>query len=274
MQKGSIGIFDSGYGGLTILEEIRNLLPDYDYIYLGDNARAPYGIRSFELIHKFTLEAVNYLFKQDCPLVILACNTASAKALRTIQQKDLPIIAPENRVLGVIRPTIEVLGSITKTGHIGVFGTPGTISSNAYNEEILRFYPDYKTFGQSCPMFVPLVEYGESDGEGADFFVKKYVANLLCQSSNIDTLILGCTHYPLLQKKIRQYVPDNINIISQGSIVAKSLKKYLIRHPEIEMRIEKGSNIKYLTTENAVKFNELASVFIGHKTHASKVILT
>lgn len=268
-----IGIFDSGYGGLTILKEIQALLPQYDYLYLGDNARAPYGNRSFDVVYKFTLESVNYLFSQGSPLVLLACNTASAKALRTIQQTNLPIIDPTRRVLGVIRPTAEIVGSISKTGKIGVLGTPGTINSGSYAMEIGKLNPEFETFGQACPMWVPIVENKEFDSPGANYFVKKYIDLLLSQSDEIDTIILGCTHYPLLIEKIRQYVPQDIKILPQGKIVADSLADYLLRHPEIESKCSKNGSRKFLTTESPEKFQELASIFLDSSITATSITL-
>lgn len=270
---GPIGVFDSGFGGLSILREIRKVLPQYDYLFLGDNARAPYGSRSFDLVYEFTLQAVKYLFDQGCPLVILACNTASAKALRNIQQRDLPEIDSSRRVLGVIRPTVEKVGDITHTGHIGIFGTPGTIQSQSYNIEINKLYPDFKVYGQACPMWVPLVENRESDGNGADFFVQKYIHELLAQSEAIDSVILGCTHYPLLMNKIKQYMPDRITVIPQGNIVAESLADYLRRHPQMEQRCSRGQSCRYLTTEDAEKFNTLASIFVNETVCAQKIVL-
>ena len=272
-KPGPIGVFDSGYGGLTILSDIKKTLPDYDYIYLGDNARAPYGSRSFEVVYQFTLQAVKYLFEQGCSLVILACNTASAKALRSIQQKDLPNIDPTKRVLGVIRPTVEKLGELTTTGNIGILGTAGTIQSESYPMEIKKMYPDFKSFGQACPMWVPLVEYKEAESDGADFFVKKYIDALFAQSKAIDTVILGCTHYPILYDKIMKYMPKNISVIKQGSIVAESLKDYLFRHPEMEVRCSKGGNCKYLTTEMADKFSTMASLFLDERIKAKQISL-
>ena len=272
-QCGRIGVFDSGYGGLTVLKEIQKELPEYGFLYLGDNARAPYGIRSFELIHKFTLDSVKYLFREGCPLVILACNTASAKALRIIQQENLPILAPHNRVLGVIRPTVERLSEISETGEIGILATPGTIASDTYRKEIRRFHPTFKTYNQACPMFVPLVENGEANGNGADFFVKKYMDELFKQSNLIDTIILGCTHYPLLIEKIRKYVPDSVKIIPQGAIVAQALKEYLNRHPEIDERLLKSADTIYLTTESSDKFDQMASHFIDKEIMSSTVCL-
>ncbi len=263
-QPGAIGVFDSGYGGLTILREIRRAMPQYDYIYLGDNARAPYGTRSFDIVYKFTLEAVQYLFEQGCHLVILACNTASAKALRTIQQNNLPAIDSNRRVLGVIRPTVEALGQISKNGHIGVFGTPGTVQSKSYEIEIEKLYPDFHTYTQACPLWVPLIENNEADKPGADYFVKQEINNLFNKQSLIDSVILGCTHYPILYPKIKQYIPSNVTIISQGEIVANSLQDYMKRHPEIDAKCTRNGNCEYLTTENADKFTEMASIFLEH----------
>ncbi len=262
-KAGAIGVFDSGYGGLTILQEIRRKLPDYDYIYLGDNARAPYGTRSFDIVYRFTLEAVRYLFNQGCHLVILACNTASAKALRSIQQKDLPLIAPDRRVLGVIRPTVEKISEISRNGNIGIFGTPGTVQSRSYEMEIAKLHPDFHTYSQGCPMWVPLVENKEADKPGADYFVKQEASNLFKQQADIDTIILACTHYPLLYDKIRHYVPESAHIIKQGEIVAESLSDYLLRHPEMQHKCSKGGTCQYLTTENADKFTEMASLFLN-----------
>ncbi len=272
-EKCPIGVFDSGYGGLTILSEIKKLMPEYDYLYLGDNARAPYGSRSFEVVYNFTLQAVKYLFGQGCRLVILACNTASAKALRTIQQNDLPKIAPDRRVLGVIRPTVEKLGELTRTGQIGILGTQGTIQSESYTMEIEKMYHDYKVYGQACPMWVPLVEYKEAESDGADFFVKKYIDELFGKSNGIDTVILGCTHYPLLYPKIEKYMPHGVNIIKQGPIIAESLKNYLLRHPEIDSMCSKTSTCKYLTTESAGKFAPMASIFLNEPVTAEQITL-
>lgn len=268
-----IGVFDSGFGGLSILREIRRVLPQYDYVFLGDNARAPYGTRSFQLVYEFTLQAVKYLFGQGCQLVILACNTASAKALRTIQQCDLPLIDPDRRVLGVIRPTVEAVGEISATGHIGVFGTPGTIASGSYNIEIAKLYPEFKVYGHACPMWVPLVENCESDGDGADYFVKKDVDALLAMGADIDTVILGCTHYPLLLDKIKKYTPAGVNVVAQGDIVAHSLENYLHRHPEMDNRCSKGGTCRYLTTDDAAKFSSMASIFVNDEVCASKIKL-
>lgn len=271
-KKFPIGVFDSGYGGLTILSAIRKLLPEYDYVYLGDNARSPYGTRSFDVINDFTLQAVRYLFSEGCPLVILACNTASAKALREIQQKYLPTSEdPSRRVLGVIRPTAEVVGNVTETKHIGIMATPGTISAQSYEVELAKLFPDVFVHGQACPMWVPLVEYGESNGEGADFFVQKYLNELLEQDKQIDSIVLACTHYPLLRPKIEQYLPEGITLLSQGELVATSLKDYLHRHPEMNDRLTQGGSIRYLTTECPDKFGDLASIFVDEEVNATRV---
>lgn len=270
---GPIGIFDSGYGGLTILNAIRNRLPQYDYLYLGDNARAPYGPRSFNIVYRFTLEAVKYLFEQGCNLVILACNTASAKALRTIQQNDLPNIDPSKRVLGVIRPTVEKIGEISKTGNIGILGTAGTVQSQSYDIEIEKLHPSFKVFSQSCPLWVPLVENLEAHNEGADYFVEKYINQLLTQSSDIDSIILGCTHYPILIDKIKKFTPQHINIVEQGGIVADSLADYLSRHLEMDIRCSKNGECTYLTTEDEDKFNNMASVFLNEQINSKHINL-
>lgn len=271
--KGSIGIFDSGYGGLTILDEIRRRLPQYDYLYLGDNARAPYGIRSFEVVYEFTLQAVKKLFDEGCSLVILACNTASAKALRTIQQNDLPKLEGYKRVLGVIRPTIEKINLLTKTNHVGVFGTPGTIFSESYVLEINKLFPHIQVTGEACPMWVPLVENGEYNSSGADYFIKKHINNIFEKDSQIDSLILGCTHYPLLEKKIRYYLPQNVTLLSQGKYVADSLAKYLDRHPEIDLLCSKRNTIHFYTTESEEKFKEMASVFLKEDISVNRINL-
>lgn len=270
---GPIGVFDSGYGGLTVLREIRRALPQADYIYLGDNARAPYGTRSFELIYRFTLQAVQRLFAEGCHLVILACNTASAKALRSIQQRDLPGMDPSRRVLGVIRPTAECVGQISKTGHIGVVATPGTVASGSYDIEISKLNPDFKTFSHACPMWVPLVEYREAQGDGADYFVKKDIDALMQMSPDIDTLILGCTHYPMLLPKIQKYLPQGVKALSQGHIVADSLVDYLQRHPEMDARITRNGSCRFLTTECADRFASLAGVFLDQPVTAETIVL-
>ncbi len=273
IEQAPIGVFDSGFGGLTILRDIRRVLPQYDYLFVGDNARAPYGTRSRELVYEFTLQAVKHLFAKGCHLIILACNTASAEALRTIQQRDLPVIAPDRRVLGVVRPTVEKVGELTRTGHIGVFGTPGTIASGSYNIEIEGMYPGYKVHGHACPMWVPLVENRESNGDGADYFVNKDIRLLLGDCPEIDTIILGCTHYPLLIDKINKYMPDGVNVVQQGPIVADSLADYLQRHPEIERHCSQGGTCEYFTTEDPDHFSPLASVFVNEPVNASRVIL-
>ena len=283
---GSIGIFDSGYGGLTILDGIRKRMPDYDYIYLGDNARAPYGTRSFDVVYEFTLQAVQKLFSLGCPLVILGCNTASAKALRTIQQKYLPQYAPDRRVLGVIRPTAEVVGQLSKTHHIGVLATEGTIRSRSYNMEMEKLYPGSTIVGQACPMWVPLVENNEFDKPGADYFVKDSLQKLLSQDSLIDTIILGCTHYPLLLNKINQQLAaltsqlssfkshlSTPQVIPQGQYIAASLDDYLRRHPEMEQRLTRGGTCQYYTTESPTKFRESASLFLRDEVTAQRIAL-
>lgn len=261
-QPGPIGIFDSGYGGLTILRQIRQYLPAYDYLYLGDNARAPYGSHSFDVIYRYTLEAVRALFAHGCRLVILACNTASAKALRTIQQKDLPEIDPQRRVLGVIRPTVEAVCGMTKSRHVGLLATQGTVNSGSYTLEIHKLAPDIEVTGQACPMWVPLVENYEFDSPGADYFVKKRIDGIMRLDPKIDTLVLGCTHYPLLMNKIVKYVPAGVRIVAQGELVAASLRDYLHRHPEIDRMCTKGGQCHYLTTEETAKFRESAALFM------------
>ena len=268
-----IGIFDSGYGGLTVIKEITRLLPGYDYIYLGDNARAPYGNRSFDTVYRYTLQAVKWFFEKDCPLVILACNTASAKALRSIQQKDLPLLDPSKRVLGVIRPTAEVIGQYSKTGEVGVLATAGTVNSGSYLIEIEKFFPDVKVFQQACPLWVPLIENEEYDQPGADYFVKKCIHQLLDQSANIDTILLACTHYPLLINKIKLYVPEGTRILSQGEIVASSLVDYLSRHPEIESRISRTGKREFFTTDSTEDFDRHATVFYGQKLDSAHIDL-
>jgi glutamate racemase len=268
-----IGIFDSGYGGLTVLKEIVTKLPRYDYLYLGDNARAPYGSRSFETVYEYTLQCVNYLFNQGCNLIILACNTASAKALRTIQQKDLPLIAPNKRVLGVIRPTTEIIGNYTKTNCVGVLGTTGTISSGSYLVEIEKFFPNLKVYQEACPMWVPLIENNELDNSGADFFIKKHVTHLMKQEAQIDAIILGCTHYPIIEKKIKQYLPLHVNLLSQGSIVAQSLNNYLNRHIELEVKCSKNGSIKFCTTDQSETFDKAAGMFYGKPINSTRIEL-
>jgi glutamate racemase len=269
-----IGIFDSGYGGLTIFSKIQSLLPEYDYIYLGDNARAPYGTRSFEIVYQFTRQAVKKLFDQGCLLVILACNTASAKALRTIQQNDLPLWNdPTRRALGVIRPTVEIVNTLSQTKHVGVLGTSGTVSSHSYELEINKLFPQIAVTSEACPMWVPLVENNEHEDDGADFFVKKYLENILRKDTQIDTLLLGCTHYPLLEPKIRKYLPTGITLFSQGERVAESLKDYLFRHKEMETRLSRNGTCSFLTTESAEKFSETASQFLKRNISAQHIHL-
>jgi len=265
---GSIGIFDSGYGGLTILEKIRTELPEYDYIYLGDNARTPYGTRSFDVVYKYTLECVNQLFEMGCQLVVLACNTASAKALRTIQQNNLPLLDPNRRVLGVIRPTVEAVVKMTKTKHIGLLATSGTVQSNSYPLEIYKLNENIVVTSEACPMWVPLIENNEHNSSGADYFIRKNVAHLLAEDLEIDTIMLGCTHYPLLEDKIKSLLPNGIYIVSQGEIVAKSLADYLIRHPEMDSRCTKNASIQYFTTESIEKFSSSASIFLNEDINA------
>ena len=270
---GPIGVFDSGYGGLTVLRQIRELMPQYDYLYLGDNARAPYGTRSFEVVYQFTLQAVRQLFQMGCPLVILACNTASAKALRTIQQRDLPLIDPTRRVLGVVRPTAECVGDITRTRHIGIMATPGTIRSGTYNIEIQKLHPDVQVTGQACPLWAPLIENMEHQSPGADYFVRKYIDELLRRDPQIDTIILGCTHYPLLFDKIRQFTPSHIRLISQGDYVAHSLDDYLHRHPDMAQRLTTGGACRFLTTEQPSAFADNATAFLGSTIEAEHISL-
>ena len=270
---GPIGVFDSGYGGLTILDGIRQLLPEYDYLYLGDNARAPYGPRSFDVVYEFTRQAVQRLFEMGCHLVILGCNTASAKALRTIQQVDLPQWDQERRVLGVIRPTAEVIGELTKSRHVGVLATEGTIKSESYNLEIKKLYPDVQVSGVACPFWVPLVEYNEADSPGADYFVKKRIDQIMNLDPQIDAIILGCTHYPLLMPKILKYLPAGVMVVPQGAYVAESLKSYLERHPEMEQQCSKGSTTHYLTTENPDKFKEQAQIFLHEPVEVENITL-
>lgn len=270
---GPIGVFDSGYGGLTILNKIREILPEYDYIYLGDNARTPYGTRSFEIVYEFTLQAVNKLFELGCHLVILACNTASAKALRSIQMNNLPKIDPERRVLGVIRPTVECIGNITQSRHIGILATAGTIKSESYPLEVHKLYPDIQVNGVACPMWVPLVENNEAQNEGADYFIRKYINQLLQKDSQIDTVILGCTHYPLLLPKIQQYIPDNIRVIAQGEYVAEKLKRLLCRHPEMDIKCTKNNSCLFYTTEAEDKFIESASTFLNQQINVKRITL-
>lgn len=270
---GPIGVFDSGYGGLTILRQIRQYMPQYDYLYLGDNARAPYGTRSFEVVYEYTLQAVEALFARGCRLVILACNTASAKALRNIQENDLPRLGADRRVLGVIRPTVEAVGALTASRHVGLLGTSGTVNSGSYTLEIKKLFPDIQVTGLACPMWVPLVENYEFDSPGADYFVKKRIDGILRLDPQIDALILGCTHYPLLMNKIVKYTPPGVRLIPQGEYVAQSLRNYLSRHPEMEERCRKGGGCHYLTTENADKFRESAALFMHETVEVEKIEL-
>ena len=273
MKTAPIGIFDSGYGGLTILKEIRTLLPDYDFVYLGDNARTPYGNRSFETVYEYTLQCVQWLFSQNCPLVVLACNTASAKALRTIQQTYLPAAAPQKRVLGVIRPTAEIVGDLSASKKIGILGTKGTVKSESYVIEIEKFFPQAKVYQHACPMWVPIVENNEYDSDGADFFIEKDLRALLACDPGIDTVLLACTHYPLLAKKILKHLPNGIKMISQGSIVAESLKNYLRRHPKIDALCSKQTNMAFFTTDSPDDFDRHSQTFFGHRVHSVHVDL-
>lgn len=270
---GPIGLFDSGYGGLTILHQIRRLMPQYDYLYLGDNARTPYGTRSHEVVYEFTLEAVKTLFGMGCHLVILACNTASAKALRTIQQVDLPTLDSSRRVLGVIRPTAECIGHLTRTRHVGVLATPGTIRSDSYSLEIKKLFPDIIVTGEACPMWVPLVENYEFDSPGADYFIQKSIGNLLRRDPDIDTIILGCTHYPLLINKILKYTPSTIRIVPQGDYVAQSLRDYLLRHSQVEAQCTQQGTCRFLTTESPDKFKESAAIFLRARVDVERITL-
>jgi glutamate racemase len=270
---GPIGVFDSGYGGLTVLKELKRVLPEYDYLYLGDNARAPYGTRSFEVVYEFTLQAVEELFNRGCSLVILACNTASAKALRTIQTNDLPKIAPDKRVLGVIRPSTESLGLLSKTGHIGVMATPGTVKANSYTIEMAKFFPDLKVLEYACPMWVPLIENNRQDSEAGKLFIKEDFQNLMSADSNIDTVVLACTHYPLVSNYLKEIAPKGVQFISQGEIVADRLKDYLNRHPEIEQSCIKHSRLQFLTTETTEIFEEKATLFFGQQVKAESIHL-
>lgn len=270
-KPGPIGIFDSGYGGLTILQKIRELLPEYDYIYLGDNARTPYGTRSFDVVYQYTKESVMKLFEMGCHLVVLACNTASAKALRSIQQLDLPHIDTERRVLGIIRPTVEVLNDYTRNGHIGIFATPGTVQSESYIIEAHKFYPDMRIVQEACPMWVPLIENNEHLSSGAEYFVKKHVDSIFSVDNQIDTIVLGCTHYPLILPTIKKYLHKDIVVVSQGEIVAKSLKDYLLRNKSIEAKCTKNNSITYYTTESVDKFIPTASIFLNKEVEAQHI---
>jgi glutamate racemase len=268
-----IGVFDSGYGGLTVLRQIVNKLPQYDYLYLGDNARAPYGTRSFDTVYRYTLQCVEWLLNQNCPLIILACNTASAKALRSIQQNDLKRLHPTARVLGVLRPTTEIIGKFTDTNSVGILATNGTVQSRSYEKEINQFFPQVKIEQEACPMWVPLVENNEHHSEGADYFVKKHIDNILDKDKNIDILLLACTHYPLLKEKIEKHLPEHVKMLSQGGIVADSLNAYLQRHPEIETKISKAGKRAFYTTDSAADFTNKASIFFGERLEAIHVDL-
>jgi len=269
--KSPIGIFDSGYGGLTILSSGQNLLPNYDCLYLGDNARAPYGTRSFEVINRYTTEAVNYLFKKNCPIVILACNTSSAKALRNIQINLLPNKFPQKKVLGVIRPTTEDIGSFTKSGYVGVMATPGTVVSNSYPMEIANFSPKVNVVQQSCPMWVPLVENNTFMEDGGQYYIKKYIDELLEKEPRIDTLILACTHYPILKESIIKYLPSRVKVFDQGDLVAKKLTNYFKRHPIVNDHLSKDGKIKILTTEKSEKFDQHLDLFYD-SNYTSKTV--
>ncbi len=273
MKRVPIGVFDSGYGGLTVLKQIVKELPEYDYIYLGDNARAPYGTRSFETVYEYTLESVKQLFSMGCELVILACNTASAKALRNIQQKDLPGIDPTKRVLGVIRPTVEVVGNYSKSKHIGVLGTPGTVNSESYPIEIAKLHPELTVHQEACPMWVPLVENNEINSTATDYFVSERIESLLAKDPRIDTIILGCTHYPLLRPVIEKFVPEGFTVLEQGEIVASSLKDYLIRHAELAAKCTKGGNLEFYTTDYPENFDKPATLFFGQEVKSKHLSL-
>lgn len=274
MKTKPIGIFDSGYGGLTVLKSIIEKLPEYDYVYIGDNARTPYGNRSFETVYDYTLQAVKTFFDMGCELVILACNTASAKALRNIQQRDLPHLGPDRRVLGVIRPSAEIIGEKTRNNHVGIFGTPGTINSESYILEIAKLHPSIKVTQEACPIWVPLIENNEFDNEGGHYFVKQHVDALIKKDSKIDTIILGCTHYPLLADMIAKYVPKETVILSQGELVANSLETYLKKHTALEAKCSKGNSVSYFTTDDPRIFEERAEIFLGKTIHAERIILS
>lgn len=273
MVSSPIGVFDSGYGGLTVLKELVKALPQHDFLYLGDNARTPYGTRSFDVVYAYTLQAVNYLFAQNCPLVILACNTASAKALRNIQQIDLPRMAPQRKVLGVIRPSVEKVAEITQNGRVGVLGTSGTVASESYPIELQKWSNGrvVSTVQEACPMWVPIVENNEIGTAGAEYFVRKNIENLLQKDAGLDTLILGCTHYPLLIDSIRQYVPPHVRILDQGKVVGEKLVDYLMRHPEIDRALSKNGILRYQTTESAENFESKAALFMGLNVKAEHV---
>lgn len=275
MQKANpIGVFDSGYGGLTVLREIVDRLPQYDYLYLGDNARAPYGNRSFDTVYNYTLQCVQWFFEQECSLVVLACNTASAKALRTIQQQDLPRIAPDKRVLGVIRPTTEIIGNFSLTKSVGILATNGTVASQSYPVEIAKFFPDVKVYQQACPMWVPLVENNEYQGHGADYFIKRNIREIFEKGEDIDVILLACTHYPLLKPRIEEHLPIGVKLISQGPVVAQSLQQYLQRHPEIESRCSRNGQREFYTTDSTEDFDTHATIFFGEAVRSKHVDLS
>jgi glutamate racemase len=269
---GPIGIFDSGYGGLTVLKEIREILPEYDYIYLGDNARAPYGDRSFELVHEFTLQAVKYLFDKGCPLVILACNTASAKALRNIQQNYLSIHAPSKRVLGVIRPTTEEIGTYTKTNCVGVLGTKGTVNSESYLIELNKFFPELKVYQQACPLWVPIIENGAQNTTAGRLIIENDIKTLLKKNKDIDTIILACTHYPIIEETIKEFVGKDVTILSQGPLTAQKLKKYLKRHESIQKSLSKNGKVVYFTSENPITFDVHAQQILGAEIQSKQAV--
>lgn len=273
MMNAPIGVFDSGYGGLTVLKELVKALPEYDFLYFGDNARTPYGTRSFDVVYEYSLQAVKFLLSQNCPLIIFACNTASAKALRNIQELDLPFIAPDRRVLGVIRPSVEKVAEITVNGHVGVLGTVGTVVSESYPIELQKWSEGrvVSTVQEACPMWVPIVENNEIYTEGADYFIKRNIENILKKDQQLDTLILGCTHYPLLLKVIKKYIPENISILEQGHIVSEKLIDYLKRHSEIDQRISRNRKIVFQTTESAEIFEKKSALFMGQKVRAEKI---
>jgi glutamate racemase len=271
LSRGPIGVFDSGYGGLTVLRSLVNKLPSNDFCYLGDSARSPYGNRSFETVYQYTLEAVQWFFQQGCPLVILACNTASAKALRTIQQNNLPSIAPDRRVLGVIRPTTEVIGNYSTHQQVGILATQGTVLSDSYPIEIQKFFPSLQVVQEACPMWVPLIENNEQDSEGADYFVKKHLDAIFRKAPQLDVLLLACTHYPLLRQKIEKYLPAGVQLVSQGNLVADSLADYLLRHPEMESRCTKTGTLRFYTTDNTADFDAHAANFFGASVKSVQV---
>ena len=273
MSAQPIGIFDSGYGGLTVMKEIVKALPQYDYVYLGDNARAPYGSRSFETVHRYTWECVQWFFSINCPLVILACNTASAKALRSIQQQDLPRAYPDKRVLGVIRPTTEKIGSMSHSNKVGILATRGTVLSGSYAIEIHKFFPGTEVYQEACPMWVPLIENNEHQTGGAEYFIQKNLTNLFTKEKGIDTVLLACTHYPLIETQIKKYLPSGVKLVSQGQIVAASLADYLIRHPEIERQVSKNGERDFYTTDSTADFDSHAAVFFGSQVKSKHLIL-